>query len=864
MDQELKRLQRNSFKKIPLVKWGTYLSERQWGTVREDYSANGDAWNYLSHDASRSRAYVWGEDGLGGFSDNRQNLCFAVALWNGKDPILKERLFGLTNNEGNHGEDVKELYYHLDNSPTHSYAKFLYKYPFDKYPYEDLIETNKKRSKCEPEYEILDTGVFDKKRYHDVFITYAKNSPEDICIKIEVFNRSQEDSKITVLPTLWFRNTWRTTSALDKPSLKQMSENCISVNHKEIGTYNFYYQETQEVLLTENETNKERIFGTKNESLFVKDAFHEAICNNNPNLKTALKSRGCGTKCSPVYELEIKANSSQTINLRLSDVELKEPFNLTFAKVFEKRLAENDQFYSSFLPKNSDTDYKQIQRQAFAGLLWSKQFYNYNVNEWLTHNPEIQELPIERLSGRNANWNHLVNQDVISMPDCWEYPWYAAWDLAFHCVPMAMVDSEFAKHQLLLMMREWYMNPAGQIPASEWDFSGVNPPVEAWSALAIFRKEIEVCGIADTNFLKRIFQKLLINFTWWANRQDDNGNNIFNGGFLGLDNIAVIDRNNIPDGYSLEQVDATAWMAMYALNMMDMAIEITLVDATFEDVTTKFYEHFIIIANSINSQLWNNEDNFFYDLLFSPDGKKESLKIRSIVGISSIFAVTIFHKKCYGKMYDFQKRRAFFNSINSDENFVQTNQEGDLLFSLLSKSRLQKLLYYLLDENEFLANNGIRALSKFHLENPFTIDILGTLHTINYEPGDSDSTMFGGNSNWRGPIWIPINYLIIKSLATFGEFYGDSFQVEFPTHSGKLMNLSEISKELSKRIISIFQLDKDDKRTVHANYQEFYQQEENKDLILFFEYFHGDSGRGLGASHQTGWTAVVAELIANL
>ncbi|MCW2119904.1 MGH1-like glycoside hydrolase domain-containing protein [Flavobacterium sp. 7A] len=864
MNEELKRLQENSTKNVPLVKWGSYLSERQWGTVREDYSANGDAWNYLPHDHARSRSYLWGEDGLGGISDNRQNICFALALWNGKDPILKERLFGLTNSEGNHGEDVKELYYYLDNSPTHSYMKFLYKYPFAPYPYEELLTKNGQRTKLENEFELLDTGIFDNKQYHDVYITYAKNNPDDICVKIEVYNRSNEPSTLTILPTLWLRNNWNKKIGDNKPVLKQDSENRISINNEELGDYYLYYQETSEVLFTENETNKQRIFNTKNDSVFVKDAFHEALCGENTVLRQQLSIRNFGTKCAPVYELKIDANASKTITLRLTNQLLNQPFDASFFTVFETRLAENDTFYESFLPEKWTDNHKLIQRQAFAGLLWSKQFYSYNINEWLRYNPEINPLPTERLVGRNTNWKHLVNQDVISMPDCWEYPWYAAWDLAFHCIPMGMIDPAFAKNQLLLMMREWYMSPDGQIPAYEWNFSDVNPPVQAWSALLVYRSEYQLYNIKDIDFLKRIFQKLLINFTWWANRQDDNGNNIFNGGFLGLDNIAVIDRTNLPVGYTLEQVDATAWMAMYAINLMEMASEITLLDSTFEDLITKFYEHFILIANSINDALWDDKDHFFYDVLFYPDGEKESLKIRSIVGITSLFAVSICRHECYSKMHDFQKRRAFSNSIVSDEEYVQTNENGDILFSLLNKSRLEKLLTYLLDENEFLADNGIRAVSKYHLEHPFIIKIEGVDHTIYYEPGESRSDMFGGNSNWRGPIWIPINYLIIKSLEKFGDFYGDSFQVEFPTNSGNLMTLSQISKELSKRISAIFEIDTDGKRIVHSDHTEFYQQEENKNLILFYEYFHGDSGRGVGASHQTGWTSIVAELIANL
>lgn len=861
MNSELERLEANTHKAVPLEKWGTYLAERQWGTVREDYSASGDAWNYFPHDHARSRAYVWGEDGLGGISDFKQHLCFAPAFWNYNDDILKERLFGLTNNEGNHGEDVKELYYYLDNSPTHSYMKFLYKYPFDRFPYKELIEINQIRTKQEPEFEILDTGIFNDKRYHDIAITYAKNTPEDICIRLDISNQSNEDSRLMVLPTLWFRNNWRGEKEYQKPILKQKSSDCIEINHHELGNYYLYFKDSSEVLFTENETNQERIFGKENDTIFLKDAFHEAICENNTGLKDALKNRGFGTKCSPVFELETKANSTQSIFLRLSNQEIETPFDDEFLNVFQERLTENDSFFEEFLPKNCTIEQKNIQRQAFAGLLWSKQFYYYDIKRWLKKNPESGTPPSERLLGRNANWKHLFNHDIISMPDTWEYPWYAAWDLAFHCVPMGMIDPVFAKNQLIMMFREWYMSPNGQIPAYEWNFSDVNPPVLAWSALMIFHYEKRILGKADTDFLKRIFQKLLINFTWWANREDDNGNNVFSGGFLGLDNIAVIDRSNLPTGYELEQVDATAWMAMYALNLMEIATEISQVDQTFEDSITKFYEHFILIANSLNDELWDNNDHFFYDSLKQPNGEKIKLEVRSVVGISSLFASLVVDSQSFKNLPDFQKRMKFLNNLSSNESFVQVNVKGEILFSLLNKERLQQILYYLFDENEFLSVGGIRALSKFHLENPFSVEIAGTQHNITYVPGDSDSGMFGGNSNWRGPVWIPINYLIIKSLQSYGRFYGEDFKIEFPTHSGVFLSLKQISKELSLRIIKIFETDNNGNRPVYGNYQNFYSQKENKNLVQFFEYFHGDTAHGVGASHQTGWTAVVAELI---
>jgi hypothetical protein len=864
MNAEQKRLFDNAQKQVPLEKWGTYLSERQWGTVREDYSGGGDAWSYFPHDHARSRAYLWGEDGIGGISDYKQKLCFALALWNGKDAILKERLFGLTNSEGNHGEDVKELYYYLDNSPTHSYMKFLYKYPFEAFPYEELIDVNRQITKQEHEYEILDTGVFNDNKYHDIYITYAKNNPEDICIKIEVCNRSNENAALTLLPTLWFRNIWAENNGLNKPSLSLNTKNTIEANHPELGDYYLYFQDSDEVFFTENETNRERIFGQKNKSLFVKDAFHEALCENDTDLRNAIKSRNFGTKCSVVYSIETEPNTTKTIYLRLSKEKITNPFLKSFLDVFDKSLIENDAFFEDFLPKNFNSEQKLIQRQAFAGLLWSKQFYYYDIKKWLSSNPEISNLPIEREFGRNSNWKHLLNHDVISMPDTWEYPWYASWDLAFHCVPMGMIDAAFAKNQLILIMREWYMSPNGQVPAYEWNFSDVNPPVQAWSALQIYFNEKRLYNITDTDFLKRMLQKLLINFTWWANREDNNGNNIFSGGFLGLDNIAVIDRSNLPIGYELEQVDATAWMAMYALNMMEISTEIARVDITFEDSITKFYEHFILIANSLNTQLWDENESFFYDLLCTPYGEKISLKVRSVVGISSLFAVAFLEKNAFENLPDFQKRKAFLDNIISNDDNIQTNENGDILLSLLNKDRLQKILHYLLDENEFLSIGGIRALSKFHQNNPFSITIGDRYYNIEYVPGDSDSGMFGGNSNWRGPIWIPINYLIIKSLEKYGKFYGDSFKVEFPTRSGNFMNLKEVSKALSQRLIHIFEADENDKRIVHGHYKDFYKQPENKDLVLFFEYFHGDTARGVGASHQTGWTAVVAELINSL
>ena len=865
MNPEQERLDINAQKDVPLETWGSYLSERQWATVREDYSENGDAWAYFPHDHARSRAYRWGEDGLGGISDSRQNLCFALALWNGKDEILKERLFGLTNAEGNHGEDVKELYYYLDNTPTHSYMKYLYKYPQAAFPYKELIEVNRYRSKQDPEYELLDTGIFANNNYFDVYIEYAKNNSNDICINIEICNRSSNAAEITVLPTLWFRNRWSAGDMVEKPQIKAISENCVLTKHENLGENYFYFQQANGTLFTENETNTAKIFGKSNKSIFVKDAFHEAICKENKELYNALTINKIGTKFSPVYQLSIDGNSSKKLTFRLTNQANDNPFGEAFAKVFYDRKEEADTFYARYFSSNMLEDVRNIQRQAFAGLLWSKQYYCYDIERWLEGDPKQISPPNERNLGRNITWKHLKNEDIISMPDKWEYPWYAAWDLAFHCVPMAMIDPEFAKHQLILIMREWYMSPDGQIPAYEWNFSDVNPPVHAWAALSVYRIEKAIHGKADIVFLKRVFQKLLINFTWWANREDENGNNVFSGGFLGLDNIGVIDRSNLPTNARLEQVDATAWMAMYALNMMDIALEIAMIDQSFEDVATKFYEHFILIAESLNEALWNDEDNFFYDLLNMHNGSSIHMKVRSVVGLSVLFAVSVIDQKKIEHLPDFIKRMNYIKKYRLKANKFLPNEQitegGNILLSLVSKGKLTKLLQAMLDENEFLSVGGIRAVSKFHQNYPYFVDIQGIEHGIGYVPGDSDSGMFGGNSNWRGPVWTPINYLIIKSLKKYHQFYGDTFNVEFPTGSDKFLNLEGVSDALAKRIVGIFERNDDGNRLVHGNHQDFYRNEENKDLLLFYEYFHGDTAHGIGASHQTGWTAVVAELI---
>ena len=866
MTAEQERLAVNAGKDVPLVQWGPYLSERQWGTVREDYSPWGDAWNYFPFDHAHSRAYLWGEDGLAGISDYFQNLCFAVALWNGKDPILKERLFGLRNGEGNHGEDVKELYYYLDNIPTHYYMEYLYKYPQQAFPYEQLREENRKRSRHEPEYEILDTGIFNNNQYFDVLVTYAKQSATDIFIKIDITNRYSKPAEITVLPTLWFYNRWSNKGMVKKPSITALSKTSVKAEHERIGNYYFYFQPANQIFFTNNETNKQKITGQPNDNIFVKDAFHDAIIKGE-NL-TALRRKKSGTKFSPVYTLKIPAGATKTIYCRLSTTLMEQAFVPGFENIFTTRKQEADDFYAAILPKKMSEDMTRIQRQALAGLLWSKQYYHFDIERWLNSSDGISEVSPIKQSGRNHDWKHLKNQDIISMPDKWEYPWYAAWDLAFQCISMAVVDPTFAKHQLLLIMREWYMKPDGQLPAYEWNFSDVNPPVHAWAAMQVYHIEKKQKGTGDISFLKKIFQKLLINFTWWINRKDKNGNNIFEGGFLGLDNIGVFNRSfHFQGEMQLEQADGTSWMGTYALDMMDMALEIAMHDSSFEDTATKFFEHFVLIAESLNEHhLWNEEDKFFYDVLNVPGSNPISLRTKSIVGLTSLFAVSTIDKKALDKLNDFKKRITWFENYRKKNNKFWPNEErrdGDaILLSLVRQDRLVYLLERLLDEEEFLSPGGIRALSKYHEKNPYSVQVDGNWHTIQYDPGDSTSDIFGGNSNWRGPVWMPINFLIIQSIRKYGEFYGDSLLVECPTRSGNKMNLCQVADELTRRVISLFEKDGEGNRRFNGEYNWFYKQPGNEHLVLFYEYFHGDSGKGLGASHQTGWTALVAELIS--
>jgi hypothetical protein len=867
MNKEQQRLQDKTWKK-----WGPYLSERQWGTVREDYSETGNAWDYFPHDHARSRVYRWGEDGIAGISDDLQRLCFAVSLWNGKDPILKERMFGLTGNEGNHGEDVKELYYYLDSTPTHSYMKHLYKYSQAEYPYADLVNINRNRSKFEPEYEILDTGLFNKGKYFDVFTEYAKNDATDICIRISVHNRGNEAAYINILPTLWFRNLWSFGLTNNKPLLYLKNEgpdhNEAKIIHDEIGEFHFYFEKPTRTLFTEQETNTERLYGQPNKTPFVKDAFHDAVTQQNFEW---LQHKKEGTKMSPLYEFTIPGHSSVTIKLRLSKEVLEvTPFGDHFDRLFANRIEEANEFYNG-ITTTSDTDLRNIQRQAFAGMLWSKQYFNIDMPTWLHGDTGQPPPPEQRKVGRNHEWRSLNNEDVISMPDKWEYPWYAAWDLAFHCIPLSMADPEFAKEQLILFLREWYMHPNGQLPAYEWSFGDVNPPVHAWSCLQVYKMDREKKGKADILFLERVFQKLLINFTWWVNRKDHKGNNVFEGGFLGLDNIGVFDRSNmIPGGGKLEQADGTSWMAMYSLNMLEMALEISQYNPAYEDVATKFFEHFVYIAESLNrigenwTGSWDEEEGFFYDVLSLPDGRYIPLKVRSLVGLSTMFAVLVLKKEWLEKLPDFHTRLKWFQTYRqkNDQYLVieELDDHDDILLSLVPKKRLHRLLKSLFDEKEFLSAGGIRSISMLH-ETPYTVNIEGQEFGLNYQPAEGTTSLFGGNSNWRGPVWMPMNYLLIQALRQYGEYYQNDLRIEFPTGSGSEMLIGDIANEISKRLINTFKKDKSGQRPVNDYFTIYRDDPYFKDLVLFYEYFHGDTARGVGASHQTGWTGVVAELI---
>ncbi|HEY5391826.1 MAG TPA: glucosidase [Hanamia sp.] len=868
--QEQKRINENYANNKKWLKWGPYLSERQWGTVREDYSANGDAWNYITHDMSRSKAYRWGEDGIAGISDDKQRICFAIALWNGKDEILKERLFGLTPKYGNHGEDVKELYYYLDNTPTHSYMKYLYKYPQTAFPYHELEQKNKIRSKEEDEYEINDTGVFNNGRYFDVFIEYAKNNEEDICIKISIHNRSQQKAPVTILPTLWMRNRWSYGLIKEKPVIELTEQKAdfgeVKITDVNMGEYSLYFQNTEKVLFTENTTNDQRLHNIPNESPYVKDAFHEAVISNNYKIFDVKKS---GTKCAPFYYFELEEQSAVTLKLRLSKERLDNPLGKDFDEIFHKRLGEADEFYDQLI-SCPDKDLKNIQRQAYAGMLWNKQFYYIDIPDWLKGDPGMPPPPEQRKHGRNSEWQTLNNEDIISMPDKWEYPWYAAWDLPFHCIPLASLDAQFAKDQLILLLREWYMNPYGQIPAYEWNFSDVNPPVQAWACMQVYKIDKEKTGVGDTLFLERTFQKLLINFTWWVNRKDRLNNNVFEGGFLGLDNIGCFDRNSVPSGGKLEQADGTAWMGMYCLNMLEIALELAQTNNAYEDLATKFFEHFTYIASSINlirenfEGAWDEQEGFFYDVLKMPDNSFIPVKVRSLVGLTSLFAVHVIDKALLKKLPDFNRRLKWFVKYHQKNDQYQVIEDIDkkdkILLSLAPHQRLKKILSALLDENEFLSPVGIRSLSKIH-EKPYRIEIDGKEFGLEYQPGDSTTSLFGGNSNWRGPVWMPMNYLLVMALEKYYHYFEEELQLELPSHSGNMANLKTVAEELRRRLTSIFTLDSEGKRKVNGQFNLFNNDPFFKELVLFYECFHGDNGRGIGASHQTGWTGIVAEII---
>ena len=875
MTAEKQRLKTDDEYKVHWKLWGPYLSERQWGTVREDYSEDGSAWKYFPHDHARSRAYRWGEDGIAGICDTHQRLCFAIALWNEADPFLKERMFGLSGSEGNHGEDVKEYYFYLDNTPTHSYMKYLYKYPQAEFPYKELIKKNKTRNKNSSEYELIDTGVFEENRYFDVQIEYAKISHLDIAIKVSIINQGPEKKPIHFLPTLWFRNTWSWFDQAEKPWLKaettESDWSIIKASHLDLGNQWLYCSKKPNLLFTENETNRKRLFKEPNDSPFVKDGINNYVTEGK---KAAVNPDCIGTKASAHYVTELSPGETQTFFLRLSDqYSLEAPFGEDFKATFQERLQEADEFYTDVVPDSATEDERNIQRQAFAGLLWNKQFYHYIVDDWINGDPKSASPSKGHKEGRNKDWNHVYNDDILSMPDKWEYPWYAAWDLAFHVVPLALIDPEFAKRQLITLTRECYMHPNGQIPAYEWSLSDVNPPVHAWASWQIYKIEQSQHGRSDTDFLKRIFQKLLMNFTWWINRKDVEGQNIFQGGFLGLDNIGVFDRSSplLADGH-LAQADATAWMAMYCMDMLTIALELAVCDSSYEDICSKFFEHFLRISNAVNGgsdeerSLWDEEDSFYYDALRFEDGHSELLKVRSVVGLISLFTVGILEPETLEKLPDFKRRSEWFavNRPQLTTGIIQMEGDGisgRKLLAIIDADKLRRILSKLLDESEFLSPYGIRALSKYHSQNPYAFSVGDEEYKIAYEPAESRSDLFGGNSNWRGPIWFPINYLIIGSLQEFYEYFGDSFKVECPTGSGNEMDLAEVATELAGRLVKIFLKNKDGRRPVYGDTEVFQNDPNWKDLISYHEYFHGDCGAGLGASHQTGWTGLVAQLI---
>jgi hypothetical protein len=883
MSAEHDRLDEAREQQVPWKKWGPYLSERQWGTVREDYSEGGNAWDYFSHDQARSRAYRWGEDGLAGVSDDKQRLCFALALWNGKDPILKERLFGLTNAEGNHGEDVKEHYFYLDSTPTHSYMKYLYKYPQAAFPYSNLVETNRRRGRHELEFELLDTGVFDEDRYFDVFVEYAKASPEDLLIQITAYNRGPEPAELHVLPMLWFRNQWSWQGGPDRPALEQIDatpgRTVIKAVDAQLGERHLYVEGDAPLLFTENETNTQRIFGVPNRSPYVKDGINNHVVHGQAGVVNPDKK---GTKAAAHYRVTVGPGDCQVIRLRLCDkapAALAQgngagggPFGRHFDEMLQVRRREADEFYTSITPRSLGADAANVLRQAVAGMLWSKQFYHYDVDKWLEERGSDPFKATRKAAPRNESWHHMYNGDVLSMPDKWEYPWYAVWDLAFHMLPLTLVDPDFSKQQLKLMLRERYMHPNGQIPAYEWNFGDVNPPVHAWSTIFTYRLETAQKGGGDKEWLKSCFQKLLLNFTWWVNRKDRNGRNIFEGGFLGLDNIGVFDRSApLPTGGYLEQADGTAWMALFCQNMLEIASELAMTDPDYEDMAIKFCEHFLWIGSAMghlggDTGMWDEEDGFFYDVLRLPDGRAERLKVRSMVGLLPLCAATVFEGELLAKNPELAERLAWFITARPElcaavHDPRKVGVAGRYLGAILDEAKLRRVLAKMLDENEFLSPYGLRSLSRYHADHPYAIHVGGREYRVDYLPAESDSGMFGGNSNWRGPIWMPVNALIIRALLQYYAYYGNDFTVECPTGSGRQMNLYQVAEEIARRLAAIFLRDKEGRRPVYGGTRKFQEDPHWRDLILFYEYFHGDNGAGLGASHQTGWTGLIARTL---
>ena len=859
-------------------RWGPYLSERQWGTVREDYSPYGTAWEYFPHDQARSRAYRWGEDGIGGICDRHQHICFALALWNGRDPILKERLFGLSGNQGNHGEDVKEYYFYLDSTPTHSYLKYLYKYPQGEFPYEWLVQENARRSRRDPEFELMDTGVFAENRYFDVFIEYAKAAPEDILIRITAWNRGPEAAALDLLPTLWLRNKWTWEPSLKRPRLWRAKDSSgaavVALQDPHYGARWLLADGAPEMLFTENETNFERLFEVANTSPYVKDAFHDYLIHGRAG---AVNPAETGTKCAALFRERIAPGGSAMLRLRLTDVDPASndaaPFGPEFEQMFAHRRGEADQFYAHRFPRELSPDAGNVLRQAVAGMLWSKQSYHYDVRIWLEGDPGQPEPPPERKRGRNRDWTHLYNADVLSMPDKWEYPWFAAWDLAFHTITLALIDPDFAKEQLVLLLREWYMHPNGQLPAYEWAFGDVNPPVHAWAAWRIYKIEKRIRGRADRSFLERVFHKLLLNFTWWVNRKDPDGMNVFQGGFLGLDNIGVFDRSApLPTGGHLEQSDGTSWMGMFCLNMLAIALELAREDPAYEDVASKFFEHFVYIAHAMNIRggegfaLWDDQDGFYYDALHLPNGEQHHMKVRSMVGLIPLFAVETLEPEVIARLPGFKRRMQWFlDNMPEFATRVDSSQSSPQgvrrLLSLVNREQLVRILGYMLDPQEFFSPHGIRALSKYHQEHPYVLGINGSEHRVDYEPAESQTGVFGGNSNWRGPVWFPVNFLLIEALQKYHYYFGDELRVNCPAPSGEEMTLWEVSAEISRTLTRIFLRDADGRRPVYGSLEQFQSDPLWRDLILFHEYFHGDTGAGLGASHQTGWTGLVAKLL---